>query len=77
MAHRSAGSRSDPGRGGRWSPTQCGRLVSVTLATTGISVCFRDHADPHMTVLLDSDGPFNRCSHRQGPQRTPTRTTPA
>lgn len=25
---------------------------------TGMSVWFRDHADPHMTVLMDPDGPF-------------------
>jgi Domain of unknown function (DUF4913) len=33
---------------------------------TGISVWFRDHADPHMTVLLDSDGPFKGCSPSKG-----------
>jgi len=33
---------------------------------TGISVWFRDHADHHMTVLLDSDGPFKRCSVTKG-----------
>ncbi|QCU79696.1 DUF4913 domain-containing protein (plasmid) [Citricoccus sp. SGAir0253] len=25
---------------------------------TGMSVWFRDHADPHMAVLMDPDGPF-------------------
>ncbi len=28
---------------------------------TGMSVFWRDHADHHMTVLLDSDGPFKGC----------------
>ena len=26
---------------------------------TGISVCFRDHADHHMSYLMDPDGPFS------------------
>jgi hypothetical protein len=33
---------------------------------TGMSVWFRDHADHHMAVLLDSDGPFKRCSVDKG-----------
>jgi Domain of unknown function (DUF4913) len=33
---------------------------------TGISIWFRDHADHHMTILLDSDGPFKRCSADKG-----------
>jgi hypothetical protein len=28
---------------------------------TGISVWWRDHADPQMAVLLDPDGPFAAC----------------
>lgn len=28
----------------------------------GMSVWLRDHADPHMAVLLDPDGPFKGCS---------------
>jgi hypothetical protein len=28
---------------------------------TGISVWFKDHADHHMNVLLDSRGPFYKC----------------
>ena len=28
---------------------------------TGMSVFWRDHADHHMTVLLDADGPFKGC----------------
>jgi Domain of unknown function (DUF4913) len=31
---------------------------------TGLSVWFRDHADHHMTVLLDADGPFKGCDGR-------------
>lgn len=27
----------------------------------GMSVWLRDHADPHMAVLLDPDGPFHGC----------------
>jgi Domain of unknown function (DUF4913) len=30
-------------------------------AATGLSVWFRDHADHHMTVLLDANGPFKGC----------------
>lgn len=33
---------------------------------TGMSVWFRDHADHHMAVLLDPDGPFKRCSPDKG-----------
>lgn len=33
---------------------------------TGISVWFRDHADHHMAVLLDPDGPFKGCSPERG-----------
>jgi Domain of unknown function (DUF4913) len=33
-------------------------------AATGLSVWFRDHADHHMPVLLDSDGPFKGCDGR-------------
>ena len=31
---------------------------------TGLSVWFRDHADHHMTILLDADGPFKGCDSR-------------
>lgn len=34
--------------------------------TTGMSVWFRDHADHHMPILLDSEGPFRRCSIDKG-----------
>jgi len=33
---------------------------------TGISVWFRDHADHHMGVLLDVNGPFKGCSPGKG-----------
>ena len=33
-------------------------------AATGLSVWFRDHADHHMTILLDADGPFKGCDGR-------------
>jgi hypothetical protein len=31
-------------------------------AATGMSVWFRDHADHHMTILLDADGPLKGCN---------------
>lgn len=31
-------------------------------AATGASVWWRDHADPHMNVLLNTKGPFHACS---------------
>src|SRR5688500_12003035 len=34
--------------------------------TTGISVWFRDHADHHMNVLLDPDGPLKGCTPDKG-----------
>ncbi|WP_405063021.1 DUF4913 domain-containing protein [Kribbella sp. NBC_01505] len=36
---------------------------------TGMSVWWREHADPHMTMLLDPDGPFVACrgSHTDYP----------
>jgi hypothetical protein len=33
---------------------------------TGMSVWFRDHADHHMAVLFDPEGPFKRCSVEKG-----------
>lgn len=33
---------------------------------TGMSVWFRDHADPHLAVLLDPDGPFKYCTPDRG-----------
>lgn len=33
---------------------------------TGMSVWWRDHADHHMAVLFDPDGPFKTCSVRDG-----------
>lgn len=32
---------------------------------TGMSVWWRDHADPHMMALLDPDGPFAACRNNQ------------
>ncbi len=40
----------------------------------GMSTWFRDHADPHMAVLLDPDGPFRRCSADRG--HSPDTTAP-
>ncbi len=37
----------------------------------GMSVWFRDHADPHMSVLLDADGPFKGCSPEEGKGHSP------
>ncbi|WP_308163162.1 DUF4913 domain-containing protein [Nocardia alni] len=34
--------------------------------TTGLSIWFTDHADPHMTKLLDPSGPFKYCNARHG-----------
>ncbi|MFF0613707.1 DUF4913 domain-containing protein [Nocardia tengchongensis] len=33
---------------------------------TGLSVWFLDHADPHMSILFDPDGPFQFCSTASG-----------
>ncbi len=33
-------------------------------AATGLSSWFREHADHHMTILLDADGPFKGCDGR-------------
>jgi len=46
---------------------------------TGMSVWFRDHADHHMNVLLNADGPFKGCkpdSHAERLEQLPT-TPPA
>jgi hypothetical protein len=45
-----------------WQPT----IVWASGPATGISIWFRDHADHHMPILLDSDGPFKRCSVEKG-----------
>ena len=34
--------------------------------TTGSSVWLSDHADPHLAVLLSSDGPFKGCTPDSG-----------
>jgi hypothetical protein len=33
---------------------------------TGMSVWFRDHADHHMNILFDPEGPFKRCAKGHG-----------
>lgn len=38
-------------------------------AATGMSVWWRDHADPHMSVLLSQKGPFHPCNN--GRHHTP------
>lgn len=43
---------------------------------TGASVWLRDHADPHMAVLLHSDGPFKGCTPDAG-HRARTKPLPA
>ncbi len=46
---------------------------------TGMSVWFRDHADHHMSVLLNADGPFKGCkptAHAERLEQLPT-TPPA
>lgn len=37
-----------------------------TDGSTGLSVWFLDHADPHMNVLFDLEGPFQFCSTASG-----------
>lgn len=46
-------------------------------AGTGMSVWFRDHADPCMTVLLGASGPFEGCSDQSHKVRTPLPVTTA
>ncbi len=43
---------------------------------TGMSVWLRDHADPHMAVLLSSDGPFKGCTEKKHSDR-PLRPLPS
>ncbi|RAX47794.1 DUF4913 domain-containing protein [Arthrobacter sp. AQ5-05] len=45
---------------------------------TGMSVWWRDHADPHMAVLLNQKGPFHQCdleTHKD-PEPLPCDTAP-
>jgi hypothetical protein len=51
--HREAVSRLDA----LWRAWEVLRLD----AGTGLSVWWRDHADHHLTILLDADGPFKGC----------------
>lgn len=44
---------------------------------TGMSVWFRDHADHHMSVLLNADGPFKGCKpDKHGDRLEPLPTAP-
>jgi hypothetical protein len=46
---------------------------------TGMSVWFRDHADHHMSVLLNADGPFKGCkptAHAERLEELPTAPPP-
>ena len=46
---------------------------------TGMSVWFRDHADHHMSVLLNADGPFKGCKptgHADRLEQLPTTPPP-
>lgn len=46
---------------------------------TGMSVWLRDHADPHMAILLSADGPFKGCKpevHSCGLRPLPTTPIP-
>jgi Domain of unknown function (DUF4913) len=57
-------------------PEAVARLAAVWQAwehlrrdpTVGLSVWLRDHADYHVGVLLDPDGPFKGCSPDRGHQ---------
>jgi Domain of unknown function (DUF4913) len=40
-------------------------------AATGLSIWFRDHADHHIAVLLDADGPFKGCDGRHSENPIP------
>jgi len=48
-------------------------------AALGMSVWFRDHADPHMGVLLSAEGPFKGCGPEKGhsPRLDPLPVDPA
>lgn len=35
-------------------------------AALGMSLWWRDHADPHLAVLMDPDGPFTGCTVEEG-----------
>jgi hypothetical protein len=42
----------------------------------GISTWFLNHADPHMRVLMDKEGPFKKCAYDgHKPPRIPGRTS--
>lgn len=45
-----------------WRTWEAARLDPVA----GMSIWWKDHADVHMAALMDEDGPFMRCSVRDG-----------
>lgn len=45
--------------------------------TFGISVWWRDHADPHMRVLMDPEGPFKKSPDRSDGEKLPYEAPPA
>ena len=45
--------------------------------TTGMSVWWRDHLEPHLAVLTSDGGPFRRCSPGQHHDTTSLPVTPA
>ncbi|MDQ4490781.1 DUF4913 domain-containing protein [Sinomonas sp. ASV486] len=77
----------NPGGGTTWCPQwwkhaeAISRLEALWRAwehlrldgTTGMSTWYRDHADHHMAVLLNTDGPFKGCTPEDGHR---TRLTP-
>lgn len=78
LAHAYA--RDVSGRAAAWCPQwwrhdeAVGRLEALWRAwealrhdpALGLSTWYRDHADHHMAVLLDPDGPFRGCSPDRG-----------
>jgi hypothetical protein len=38
----------------------------------GISTWFLNHADPHMRVLMDKEGPFKKCAYDGHQSRRPS-----
>ncbi len=77
--------RRQLGHGRTWCPTwwrhpeAIARLEALWRAwehlrldpATGMSVWFRDHADHHMGVLMDPDGPLKGCGADTGHSRRP------
>ena len=60
-------------------PSDAYRRISFRCSSRAMSVWFRDHADHHMSVLLNADGPFKGCkpaAHAERLEQLPT-TPPA